>query len=143
MPNSTIKKFGYPDSLVGETDHWVVLLRPKQVTVGCVVLACKEDATSLGELSPKAGEEFPVACEKLERSINEAFSPDKFNYLALMMVDPHVHFHVIPRYSGAKEINGVSVPDNGWPKHPRMDEVAELTDEQMEAILHALRDGWR
>jgi len=31
--NDTIRKFGYPDTLIHEYDHWVVLLRPQQVTL--------------------------------------------------------------------------------------------------------------
>lgn len=34
MTNETILKFNYPDSLIREYDHWVVLLRPAQVTIG-------------------------------------------------------------------------------------------------------------
>ena len=37
--NVTMQKFGYPDTLIAEYDHWVVLLRPSQVTLGSLVLA--------------------------------------------------------------------------------------------------------
>ena len=37
--NPTIEKFGYPGTLIGETAHWVVLLRPAQVTLGSLVVA--------------------------------------------------------------------------------------------------------
>ena len=45
MANPTMIKFGYPDTLVREWDHWVVLLRPAQVTLGSLVLAARSDAT--------------------------------------------------------------------------------------------------
>ena len=32
--NETARKFGYPASMVGDYDHWLVLLRPAQVTLG-------------------------------------------------------------------------------------------------------------
>ena len=44
--NPTIEKFGYPATLVREFEHWVVLLRPAQVTLGSLVLAAKSDATA-------------------------------------------------------------------------------------------------
>ena len=53
MANQTMLRFGYPDSLVAEAEHWVVLLRPQQVTAGCLILACKEDARSLGKITTK------------------------------------------------------------------------------------------
>lgn len=142
MANQTMLKFGYPDSTIAENEKWVVLLRPKQVTPGCLVLVCKEDATSLGSISQEAGGELPKVVAKIERMLNESFSPDKFNYLALMMVDPHVHFHVIPRYSKEIEVSGTNVADSGWPKHPDMNAVAELTDDQMNSLLQELRSNW-
>ncbi len=32
--NQTILKFGYPQGLIQEYEHWVILLRPQQVTLG-------------------------------------------------------------------------------------------------------------
>ena len=46
-----MRAFGHPDSLVREYDHWVVLVRPKQVTLGALVMACKERAQSFGAVS--------------------------------------------------------------------------------------------
>ncbi len=37
--NKTIVRFGYPATLVAEYEHWVVLLRPEQPTLGSLVLA--------------------------------------------------------------------------------------------------------
>ena len=51
--NPTIEKFGYPATLLKELDHWLVLLRPAQVTLGSLVLAAKSDATAYGGL-PRA-----------------------------------------------------------------------------------------
>ena len=36
----------------------------------------------------------------------------------LMMVDPHVHFHVIPRYASQRDFLGLSFVDQDWPKPP-------------------------
>src|SRR3982751_1544134 len=52
--NPTIEKFGYPGTLLKEFEHWVVLLRPAQVTLGSMVLAAKSDATAYGDLSVAA-----------------------------------------------------------------------------------------
>ena len=54
MANETMRKFGYPETLIREYDHWVVLLRPAQVTLGSLVLAAKSDATAFGQLPPEA-----------------------------------------------------------------------------------------
>lgn len=36
----------------------------------------------------------------VEARLAEAFSPDKMNYLMLMMVDAHLHCHVLPAMDG-------------------------------------------
>ena len=40
--NETIRKFGYPETLVKEYTHWVVLLRPKQPTLAQVAHSRRE-----------------------------------------------------------------------------------------------------
>ena len=89
--NTTISKFGYPSSLLHEYRSWVVLLRPSQPTLGSLILACKEDASSLGAVSAVAYAELATATSDLEHVLRTAFDFQKINYLALMMVDPHVH----------------------------------------------------
>ena len=140
--NATITKFGYPASLLREYTNWVVLLRPVQPTLGSLVLACKEDATSLGAVSATAYAELSVATAELERALRAAFDCQKLNYLALMMVDPHVHFHVIPRYSEAREFEGSTFLDAAWPKPPDLTSALTLSQAQMSALHAALRAAW-
>ncbi len=142
MPHQTMLAFGYPQSLVAETDHWSVQLRPQQVTAGCLVLICKEEATSLGAISREAGAELPRLAAAIEQALTAAFGAEKFNYLALMMVDPHVHFHVIPRYGAAVDVAGAAVPDPGWPGAPDLKAAVALTADQMAALLAAIRAVW-
>ena len=48
--NATMAKFGWPATLVTDFDHWVVLARPAQPTLGSLVLAAKSEATAFGDL---------------------------------------------------------------------------------------------
>ena len=88
----------------------------------------------LAELASIAGD--------VETAFARTFRPDKFNYLMLMMVDPNVHFHVLPRYGGARECAGVTSEDRGWPKAPRLGEVTPTTLAQRNVILGLLGDAW-
>ncbi len=73
----------------------------------------------------------------VEIGLKAAFSYDKINYLMLMMVDPHVHFHVIPRYAATREFAGATWQDKNWPKPP--DTLgAEMTTDQAAAMLKIL-----
>ena len=140
--NDTIRKFGYPSSLLHEYRSWVVLLRPAQPTLGSLVLACKEDATALGAVSSAAYAELSTAIADLEGALREAFDFRKINYLALMMVDPHVHFHVIPRYSEPREFEGARCEDAAWPKPPDLSSTLALTAGQMAALHARLLSAW-
>src|SRR5678815_3359712 len=93
--NATIKKFGYPATLVREYDHWAVLVRPAQVTIGSLVLAAKGDATAYGALSREAFAEQAAVIAAVETGLAAFCAYERINYLMLMMVDPHVHFHAV------------------------------------------------
>ena len=142
MYNETVRKFGYPDTLLREFDHWVVLLRPKQVTLGSLVLACKGEVTRLGNVGSEAFGELATVTAQLEATLQRAFQPDKFNYLLLMMVDKHVHFHVLPRYSSPREFGGTSIADKRWPKPPVLGETLEMDASQRRALADLLKQSW-
>lgn len=140
--NETMRKFRYPDSLIREYAHWVTLLRPDQVTLGCLVLACKEEATAFSDVSAAAFAELKTAVVDAERGLKACFAYDKINHLMLMMVDRHVHFHVIPRYAAPRDFGGVTVPDTGWPRQPDLASPTRLSEAQMQALRDTLRRAW-
>jgi len=88
------------------------------------------DATSLSKLSPDASSEMPRLCALIEASLAAEFGADRFNYLALMMVDPHVHFHVIPRYGQEVRLAQDVFTDTAWPGPPDITSSIPLSDEQ-------------
>jgi diadenosine tetraphosphate (Ap4A) HIT family hydrolase len=133
--NPTIEKFGYPGTLVREFDHWVVLLRPAQATLGSLVLAAKSDVTAYSELPREAFAEQREAIGAIERALASFVQYERINYLMLMMVDPNVHFHVIPRYLGERVWDGMSFPDAGWPGPPRLDGAVKLNEDQLQRLV--------
>jgi len=140
--NETIVRFGYPDTLIAEYRHWIVLLRPEQPTLGSLILAAKSEAEAFGELPGDAMVELATVIPALEGALRAAVGYAKINYLMLMMVDRHVHFHVVPRYDGAREAEGVSVADKGWPKAPALGEAVALEADQIAALVGWLRGFW-
>lgn len=134
--SATMCKFGAPGSVVCDYEHWSVLLRPMQVTLGSLVLIAKEAVTALPMLSAAAFDELRSVTADVERSLKQAFDHDKINYLMLMMVDPDVHFHVIPRYRTTRVFGGREFVDPGWPGPPRLD----LTTDTGESVNILLRD---
>lgn len=137
--NETIEKFGWPGTLVHEFDHWVVLARPAQPTLGSLVLAAKGNETAFGDLPAAAHAELKQATSAIEAALARAVGYQRINYLMLMMVDPQVHFHVIPRYEGAREWQGREFVDVGWPKVPDLGHAVALEGEGLAALVAWLR----
>ncbi len=140
--NDTIRKFGYPATLVADYDHWVVLLRPDQPTLGSLVLAARSEATAFGDLPPEAHAELATVTKHIESALKAAVAFERINYLMLMMVDPHVHFHVIPRYDGERSAEGVTLVDAGWPKLPELGKATSLADAQTVRLVKWLKSQW-
>lgn len=140
--NETILKFGYPATLVADYAHWVVLLRPAQPTLGSLVLAAKSEMTAFSELKPDAFAELGTVTGHIEKVLRQTVAPAKINYLMLMMVDPHVHFHVIPRYEGGRGYKEIEVSDAGWPGVPALGEARKLAADEIETLIGWLRGWW-
>lgn len=141
--NSTMEKFGYPATLLCELDHWVVLLRPAQVTLGSLVLAAKSDSTAYSGLPNDAFTEQAEAIRAIEAALAAFSHYERINYLMLMMVDPNVHFHVIPRYSSARNWNSIEFPDSGWPGPPQLGSAVPLSSDQIDEMVRELGTNFR
>ncbi|MCY7280935.1 MAG: HIT family protein [Sphingomonas bacterium] len=137
--NATIQKFGYPATLVRDYRHWVLLIRPAQVTAGSLILAAKSDATAYGDLPAAAFIEQGTIVAELEKMLRQTINMDKINYLMLMMVDPHVHFHIFPRYQGERSFAGLALTDHGWPGPPDLKSAVELDSVAIGQAVEAFR----
>lgn len=140
--NETIRKFGHPATLIRDYAHWVVLLRPAQVTLGSLVLAAKSDATAFAALPAPAFAEMREVVSDIERALGAAIDYQKINYLMLMMVDPHVHFHVIPRYEGSRSGAALTLADKGWPGPPDLATAAKIDSSEIAALAAWLKGYW-
>ncbi len=117
-PHATLVKFGFPGTLLHRGEHWSLLVRPAQPTLGSLVLCATADVRAYGELPAAAFAEQGELVRRAEQLLQDFVGYEKINYLMLMMVDPQVHFHVLPRYSGERTWDGTSFPDSGWPGLP-------------------------
>ncbi len=143
MTNPTARKFGYPQTLVAETGRWLVLVRPQQPTFGSLVLVCKEPAHAFSDLSAEAFADLKVAVDGVESLLRHTVAYERINYLMLMMVDPDVHFHVVPRYEGTREHGGHTFADAGWPGPPALASHVALSEEEAKALATEFAGRWR
>ena len=139
MANATETKFGDAATRLAQTDCWTLLLRPKQPTLGAMVLVCREPVKAFGEVSAKGFAEMRELVGCIETALSGFVAYERINYLMLMMVDPDVHFHVIPRYDGSRTFGGVDFADAGWPGPPALDAAVALDAQTRDALVAALR----
>lgn len=140
MLSETLNKFKYPENLVKKYDRWLLLLRSKQVTLGSMILICSEEARSFSAISSEAFAELPTVIRDIETNLKGSFDYEKINYLMLMMVDPEVHMHVIPRYSCDVEFGGKKFADSGWPGVPDLSVGNDIDDETFRSLVGYLKD---
>jgi diadenosine tetraphosphate (Ap4A) HIT family hydrolase len=143
VTNPTARKFGYPRTLVAETPHWLVLVRPQQPTYGALVLVCKDQATAFSDLPAAAFADMKQAVDGIETLLRHTVAYERINYLMLMMVDPDVHFHVLPRYEGERTYDGKTFADAGWPGPPALASHVALSEEEAAALAADFAARWR
>lgn len=142
MPHATLLKFGYPDSTIRDLRHWCVLLRPAQATLGALVLVARAPATAFADLPAEAFAELQTAIRGIETMLASTPGYDRINYLMLMMVDPEVHFHVLPRHAAPRDFAGATFTDPGWPGPPVLGHANPCNDAVRAALLAHLRANW-
>lgn len=142
MSNATMDKFGFPGTMIGETSHWVALLRPQQATLGSLVVVCREPVFAFGDISPEAAADLGRMMHLVEATLS-VFSYEKINHLMLMMVDRDVHFHVIPRYQGSRSFADLDVADTAWPGPPDLATFTEPSAQTRDQLVKALRERWQ
>lgn len=112
------QKFSIEENTIFRSQFWTWSVRPIQSTIGAGILSLNRPAESMSELTVEEGQDLVLITRLLENTLRDAFSCNKFNYIMLMMVDYHVHYHVIPRYDHTVFFNNKVYYDEWWPKPP-------------------------
>jgi diadenosine tetraphosphate (Ap4A) HIT family hydrolase len=133
-----MKKFKPSENSIKEFEHWVVLLREKQVTLGASIIALKREVPSIAQMTEEEAAEFPKVIAWFEKLNTDLFGAEKFNYIAAMMKDPFVHYHAFPRYSATVAKFGVEWKDSCWPKVIEFLEV-QFDDSVLDEVKNVMR----
>jgi len=127
---------------VYKNDGWTWSVRPGQPTLGASVISLNRFAERLSDMTVGEAEDFRDVVVKAETTLRQVFGYQKINYLMLMMVDAHLHYHVIPRYDAPQSFQGIDFVDTGWPKQPDLSrDNADGQAELLAALAEALRSG--
>lgn len=124
-----------------ETAYWKVNLFPDQSYLGRVVVTLKRHAGTLSMLNAEEWKDFGQMARRVEAVLTKSFEPQMFNWTCMLNdayleenPDPHVHWHVRPRYNAAVELAGVTFTDPDFGKHYDRARKNEPSDEVKRAI---------
>lgn len=132
------EKFKVNEYKIYETEHWIWSLRPHQATVGSGVLSLKRECATFGELKPEEFSDLNNIIKITEATLKSTFNYDVINYLMLMMIDKHVHYHVLPRYEKEVKVLEETWKDESWPAIPLLaGEI--LLDEKLQEITALIK----
>ena len=131
--------FRLDELTVDEGPHWVTSVRPGQITLGSMVVSSSQGLLDFTDLTDTSSAALGAAFGMVERLARERFGAVRVNFIALMMKDPVIHFHALPRYDRSIEWYGRVWEDVDWPGPPTFG-PAPVDDEVLTSIRDDLRD---
>lgn len=89
--------------LIQEFEHSLFVVGDHQYFPGYCLLVMKAHIRELHELAPDVQAALLAELMTATNAVVRAFQPWKMNHASLGNVDPHVHWHLIPRYDDAPD----------------------------------------
>jgi len=96
-------KEGKNPYFVAELETGYVVLADQQLYRGYTIFLAKQHKIELHELDKETRRLFLDEMSHVAESLYKAFKPRKLNYELLGNRDPHLHWHLIPRYASDKD----------------------------------------
>lgn len=109
--------------------------------MGALVLVANGPETRFSALPSQAFTEQASVIKDIEQILSSMFNYDKMNYLMLMMVDPNVHYHVLPRYAEPTTFETWTIEDIGWPGQPDLSGGSD-EDALVGSLTKSLKAAW-
>jgi len=125
------------DLRICETEHAFVVLNRDQFFPGYSLLFTREHVTELFHLDPHMRQALMEDVSRIAAALDKAFNPSKINYELLGNMVPHMHWHLVPRFSD----------DPLWPRpiwsepHDELHLPDDAYAERIATIRTALKEG--
>ena len=131
---------------VAEFETGYIVIGDYQFFQGYTVFLCKEHKTELHELEPNFRIQFLKEMSLVAEAVYRAFKPQKLNYECLGNTDPHLHWHIFPRYEGDPRPQGsVWVIDKAIRQakktRPTPEELEKLKGQLLEKLKQVAEDS--
>jgi diadenosine tetraphosphate (Ap4A) HIT family hydrolase len=134
-----------PKNQILITDYWSVGIGNDQPYLGRAFCTLKSHKSRLGELSKAEWDNLQIVFRELEDRYKKAFGAEVINVECNMNhafksepFNPHVHWHVYPRYKNPVEVGGHVFEDPLFGSHIDEDLVNIVDDKVVEEIVNIL-----
>ena len=119
--------------LLWQNNHFRVILVNNQNIRGYLRLELIEHVKEIHHLTPAIQSEMYKIMNIIENIVNDVYSPDKINLASLGNKTPHIHWHIIPRFT-----NDNFFPQSIWSEPVRQNKFENSIDEidQLKQQLH-------
>ncbi len=129
-----------------QNDYWDVYLADKQNYIGRCIIVCRRHCRDISDLTDHEWIAFKNLAAQLENIIRGSVGADLFNLACLMndeykkeKPNPHLHFHLIPRYSKLIKIGDKQFEDKEWSHHYNNKAPVLLENEEIEKFFIVLK----
>ena len=117
---------------VGEMKAGTLYLFKDQAHRGRCVLALKEHKKELFECGAQERADYAEDLALASQAVKELWGCTKINLASFGDSNPHLHFHIVPKYEGGFEFGGNFTITNPDPVH--------LSDEEYQSMIGALKE---
>ena len=126
---------GKAPNLIAELDNSYVVLGDAQFYRGYCILLAKHHAREMFELPREEALALFDEVRSVAQAINAVVKPLKLNYECLGNTEPHVHWHIFPRYASEEE--GLRLGPI-WVR-PGSERMQKLEEHDERALIASLR----
>ncbi|MBM4177311.1 HIT family protein [Candidatus Gribaldobacteria bacterium] len=137
-----------PSDFICQGRYWNVFLAWDQTYLGRSIVALKRHCGDLAELEQEEWLELFLFVKKLEQSIRKVFGANLFNWSCLMNdsyqnnpPNPHLHWHLRPRYNREVRFAGLIFKDKEFGHHYERGSDNQLPEKTRRQIAGAIKES--
>jgi len=136
------------DDSIFQTDYWNVFISFDQTYIGRCIVSLRRHCGDLQELNKKEWEDYINLLKKLERALQKSFNATMFNWACLMNdaykemnPEPHVHWHLRPRYNHKVVVGNLTFEDLEFGSHYDRAKKTEVSAEVKKIIISKIKEN--
>ena len=135
----------HPRHQILKTKYWAVNLATDQQYLGRSYVTLRQHKERLADLGQEEWEDFGKVVHILENAYKQTFGAMPINWTCMLnhsykkeLIDPHIYWHVFPRYRKPVKLHGIEFNDDEYGEHYSIDTIREVDDNILEEVATRL-----